>query len=85
MHPMVCCNLLALPVRITGWYLMVIRYQQVPVDGAYWREYRQREPYQGGRLLHTPRRVSCGSRRLPCVAQLSHVQDVLLSVWTGLH
>ncbi len=33
------------------------RHQQVPVDGAYWREYRERKAHHREGLLHSSRRV----------------------------
>lgn len=61
------------------------RHQQVPVDGAYRRQYRPRRAHQGGRLLHrrgrVPRRRTRGAR----AAQLPHVQDELLQIRLGVH
>ena len=61
------------------------RHQQIFVDGAHWRQHRQRRSYQGARLLHSCWGVSGGQRRLPDIAQQSHVQDVLLQIRAGLH
>ena len=54
------------------------RHQQVPVDGAHWREQGPRTPHQGARQLHEGGRVPRRQGRLAHAAQLHHVQDELL-------
>ena len=61
------------------------RHQQVPMDGSDWGEHRQRSTHHRVRLLHAPGGISGGPRGFAYPTQLSHVQNVLLQVWPGLH
>ena len=61
------------------------RYQQIPVDGAYWRQHPRRRAHQRARLLHPLWRVQSGWWRLTHSPQLHDVQDVLLQIRPSVH
>ena len=72
-------------IMLPSYHLLLFRHQQILVDGPYRWQHSRRRAHQGARLLHPVWRIQGGRGGLPNSAELHDVQDVLLSLWPGLH